>query len=172
VTGAGAAPAAEVVAAVRAILAGIADPEIPAISIVDLGIVRDVALVDGMLRVELLPTFIGCPALDLIRATVAERLESIRTDPACGVSQIALNISFAEPWTAERISAAGRAALRASGFAPPESGPRLLNLAAPATCPYCGSRRTVLENAFGPTRCRSIHYCTACRQPFEQFKDG
>jgi ring-1,2-phenylacetyl-CoA epoxidase subunit PaaD len=169
---AGGAPAADALASARAILAGIVDPEIPAISIVDLGIVRDVTLVDGTLQVDLLPTFIGCPALDLIRATIAERLEPVRADQACGVRQVAVTISYAEPWTAERISATGRAALRASGFAPPEAGPRLLTLTPPATCPYCGSRRTVLENAFGPTRCRSIHYCTACRQPFEQFKDG
>lgn len=171
-TDAGGPPAAEVVAAVRAVLAGIADPEIPAISIVDLGIVRGVTLARGRLEVELLPTFIGCPALDLIRATVAEQLEPIRANPDSGIEQVAVTISFAEPWTAERISDTGRAALRASGFAPPEAGPQLLSLAAPATCPYCGSRRTVLENAFGPTRCRSIHYCTVCRQPFEQFKDG
>jgi ring-1,2-phenylacetyl-CoA epoxidase subunit PaaD len=169
---AGDAPMADPLASARAILAGIVDPEIPAISIVDLGIVRDVTLVDGTLQVDLLPTFIGCPALDLIRATIAELLEPLRADQACGVRQVAVTISYAEPWTAERISVTGRAALRASGFAPPESGPRLLTLTPPATCPYCGSRRTILENAFGPTRCRSIHYCTACRQPFEQFKDG
>ena len=162
----------DVLGSVRNILASIADPEIPAISIVDLGIVRDVELVDGMLQVELLPTYIGCPALEMIRATVSERLDPIRADPSSGVRQVLVTISYAEPWTAERISPAGRAALRASGFAPPEAGPRLLTLTPPATCPYCGSRRTILENAFGPTRCRSIHYCTACRQPFEQFKDG
>jgi ring-1,2-phenylacetyl-CoA epoxidase subunit PaaD len=164
--------AVDVLGSVRNILASIADPEIPAISIVDLGIVRDVELVDGMLQVELLPTYIGCPALEMIRATVSERLDPVRADPGSGVRQVLVTISYAEPWTAERISPAGRAALRASGFAPPEAGPRLLTLTPPATCPYCGSRRTILENAFGPTRCRSIHYCTACRQPFEQFKDG
>lgn len=157
---------------VQAILAGIVDPEIPAISIVDLGLVRDVSLVDGVLAVELLPTFIGCPALDLIRTTVTERLEVGIDRPGSGIDRVAVTISFAEPWTAARISERGRAALTASGFAPPERGPQLVSLAPRAACPFCGSRRTVQENAFGPTRCRSIHYCTSCRQPFEQFKDG
>ncbi len=153
----------------RAILAGIRDPEIPAISIVDLGIVGEVRLSGGRLEVELLPTFIGCPALDLVRADVLDRLAVLAADPADAVQTVAVRTSFDPPWTAERITEAGRRALVASGFAPPslslESVPR-------ATCPYCGSRRTVLENAFGPTRCRSIHYCTDCRQPFEQFKDA
>lgn len=161
-----------VVDEVRQILAGIVDPEIPAISIVDLGIVGAVSLVDGTLAVELLPTFIGCPALDLIRTTVTERLEQEIAIPGSGIERVTVVISFAEPWTAARISERGRAALAASGFAPPDGGPQLVSLASAATCPYCGSRRTVLENAFGPTRCRSIHYCTACRQPFEQFKAG
>ncbi len=159
-------------AEVHAILAGIVDPEIPAISIVDLGLVREVSLVEGTLAVELLPTFIGCPALDLIRTSVTERLERELAGPGSGVERITVTISFAEPWTAARITERGRAALAASGFAPPEGGPQLVSLGRAATCPYCGSRRTVQDNAFGPTRCRSIHYCTACRQPFEQFKEG
>ncbi len=165
-------PRSGVEADARVILAEIVDPEIPAISIVDLGIVRDVTVVDRTLEVEILPTFIGCPALDLIRATVAERLEPLRADPASGIDGVRVTISFAEPWTAARISERGRAALTASGFAPPDAGPRLVQLGRPAACPYCGSRRTVLENAFGPTRCRTINYCTECRQPFEQFKEG
>ncbi|HLY14896.1 MAG TPA: 1,2-phenylacetyl-CoA epoxidase subunit PaaD [Candidatus Limnocylindrales bacterium] len=169
---AGPAPVDAVRAAVMALLQGVVDPEIPAISIVDLGIVRAVSLVDGELGVELLPTFIGCPALELIQAGVRERLAPLAGEEASGIERITVSISYAEAWTADRISARGRAALVASGFAPPGGGPQLLALSAPATCPFCGSRRTVLENAFGPTRCRSIHYCTSCRQPFEQFKDG
>ncbi len=161
---------------VQAILAGIVDPEIPAISIVDLGIVGGVTLAGGTLAVEILPTFIGCPALDLIRATIAERLAPLRENVTTRVERVTVTISYAEPWTAARITERGRTALTASGFAPAqrehESLPGLVNLVARATCPYCGSRRTVVENAFGPTRCRSIHYCTDCRQPFEQFKEG
>jgi ring-1,2-phenylacetyl-CoA epoxidase subunit PaaD len=163
------------------LLAGIVDPEIPAISIVDLGIVGDVRRVGARLEIELLPTFIGCPALELVQATISERLEPLRREPALGIEEVVVGTSYAQPWTAERISPAGRAALRASGFAPPgltsagltSAGLTSAEALPPrATCPYCGSRRTVLENAFGPTRCRSIHYCTDCRQPFEQFKDG
>lgn len=155
------------------VLAGIVDPEIPAISIIDLGIVGRVSLTAGVLEVELLPTFIGCPALEMVRGTISQRLEPLRTDPQLAIGRVAITTSYAEPWTAERITATGRAALRASGFAPPEVGTAGHEALPPrATCPYCGSRRTVLENAFGPTRCRSIHYCTDCRQPFEQFKDG
>jgi ring-1,2-phenylacetyl-CoA epoxidase subunit PaaD len=153
------------------ILAGIVDPEIPAISIVDLGIVGDVRYADNWLEIELLPTFIGCPALELVQATIGQRLEPLRLDPGLAIEQVVVTTSYAQPWTAERISPAGRAALRASGFAPPELTAAEA-LPPRATCPYCGSRRTILENAFGPTRCRSIHYCTDCRQPFEQFKDG
>jgi ring-1,2-phenylacetyl-CoA epoxidase subunit PaaD len=153
-------------------LQSVVDPEIPAISIVDLGIVGGVSVVDGTVGVEILPTFIGCPALELIQANVRDHLAPLVADPASGVERIQVKISYAEPWTAARISERGRAALAASGFAPPDGGPQLLALSRPATCPFCGSRRTILENAFGPTRCRSIHYCTSCRQPFEQFKDA
>ena len=161
-----------IVDAARAALVAVVDPEIPAISIVDLGIVHAVALIGAGLRVEILPTFIGCPAIELIRSAVAEQLEPLQADPANGLDRVEVLVSYAQPWTAARITERGRAALVASGFAPPGGGPQLIGLAPPATCPYCGSRRTVLENAFGPTRCRSIHYCTACRQPFEQFKDA
>jgi ring-1,2-phenylacetyl-CoA epoxidase subunit PaaD len=152
------------------LLAGIPDPEIPAISIVDLGLVGEVSLAGGRLVVTLLPTFVGCPALEMVRAEVLGRLGQLADEPGSEVAGVAVATSYNPPWTAERISAAGRRALVASGFAPPAVSDEA---AVPrATCPYCGSRRTVLENAFGPTRCRSIHYCTDCRQPFEQFKDA
>ena len=134
-------------------LAEVPDPAIPAVSVVDLGMVHSVELDGGRLRVELLPTFVGCPALDLIRQAVAARLAGMAAD-------VQVEMTFAEPWTSERITADGRRALRESGFAPPRS----------ATCPFCGSRDTRLENAFGPTRCRAILWCNHCRQPFEQFK--
>ena len=139
--------------AVWAALAEVPDPEIPVVSVVDLGMVRSVELDGERLRVELLPTFVGCPALELIRAAVAARLAGM-------ASEVQVEMTFAEPWTSERISADGRRKLRESGFAPPGS----------AACPYCGSDDTVLENPFGPTRCRAIFWCNRCRQPFEQFK--
>jgi len=154
--------------AVRAALRDVADPELPAVSIVDLGIVRDVVVDGSSVRVELLPTFVGCPAFELIEAAVRERLAAIASG-----ADLVVGRSFAEPWTSDRITDAGREALRRSGVGPPlpesGSGP-LVSLSAPVPCPFCGSRRTVLENAFGPTACRSIRYCTDCRQPFEQLK--
>jgi ring-1,2-phenylacetyl-CoA epoxidase subunit PaaD len=156
--------------AVLAALADVADPEIPAVSIVDLGIVHAVSVDDAGITVELLPTFIGCPALDVMKEAVAERLGAFGRP-------VDVRISHAVPWTSDRISTAGRRALERSGFAPPPqgtaeqpSGPELIQLGTPVPCPHCGSRRTVLENLFGPTQCRTIHHCTACRQPFEAFK--
>jgi len=153
--------------AVMAALGEVADPEIPAISIVDLGLVHDVRTDDAGIHVELLPTFVGCPALDMIRGAVEERLAGFGRP-------VDVAFSFAVPWTSERITAAGRERLRSSGFAPPTpelvGGPTLLSLEVPVACPYCGSRRTRLDNVFGPTQCRSIRYCTECRQPFESFK--
>jgi ring-1,2-phenylacetyl-CoA epoxidase subunit PaaD len=154
--------------AVWAALAEVPDPEIPVVSVVDLGIVRSVELDGERLRVELLPTFVGCPALEVIRDAVAERLAGM-------ASEVQVEMTFAEPWTSERITAEGRRKLRESGFAPPGpqgDRPLFATIATrpQATCPWCGSRDTALENSFGPTLCRAIFWCNRCRQPFEQFK--
>ncbi len=153
--------------AVWAALHDVHDPEIPAISVVDLGVVRSVETGEGRVRVELLPTFVGCPQIDIMRAAVEERLSEF-------ADEVEVEISFAEPWTSERISEAGRRALSQSGFAPPpadvEDDGRALPVLPVAECPYCGSRNTTFENAFGPTLCRAIYHCADCRQPFEQFK--
>ncbi len=154
---------------VWAALAEIPDPEIPTISIVDLGVVRSVELDDDRVAVELLPTFVGCPALEVIRAAVEDRLAGVRP-------RVDVAFSFGEPWTTERISARGRLGLIGGGFAPPtdESAHRgstsIVPLDLPVACPTCGSRRTRLDNVFGPTLCRSIRYCLDCREPFEGFK--
>jgi ring-1,2-phenylacetyl-CoA epoxidase subunit PaaD len=154
-------------AAVRAAIAEVMDPEMPVVSIVDLGIVDRVDVRPDRIDVELLPTFVGCPALDVIRAAVEERLEAF----GCPVT---VEFGFSVPWTSDRITALGRQKLERSGFAPPRScgasEPMIVQLAAPVACPHCGSLRTAMENAFGPSQCRSIHYCTACRQPFEALK--
>ena len=142
--------------AVMAALADVADPEIPAISIVDLGIVHRAAVIAGRIEVELLPTFVGCPAIEAIRRAVSERLATFRLP-------VDVSITFEVPWTSERITAAGRAHLRASGFAPPAEP-------ADVRCPYCASPNVAMDSAFGPTLCRSLFYCRACRQPFESFK--
>jgi ring-1,2-phenylacetyl-CoA epoxidase subunit PaaD len=157
--------------AVWAALAEVPDPEIPVVSVVDLGIVHKVELDGDRLRVELLPTFVGCPALDVIGDSVAARLQGM-------APTVEVGFTFAEPWTSERITDAGRRKLRESGFAPPgrratpEGGPlfETITTRPRAACPWCGSRDTALENPFGPTLCRAIFWCNRCRQPFEQFK--
>jgi ring-1,2-phenylacetyl-CoA epoxidase subunit PaaD len=140
-------------AAIRSALAEVADPEIPAISIVDLGVVERVDVSDRAIRVELLPTFVGCPALDAIRDAVEARLAAFGRP-------VEVEFGFAVPWTTDRITERGRRNLATSGFAPPGDD----------TCPYCGSLNVLTDNLFGPTQCRSTRYCRSCRQPFEAFK--
>jgi ring-1,2-phenylacetyl-CoA epoxidase subunit PaaD len=155
--------------AVMAALDEVADPEIPAVSIVELGMIGGVDVGADGIVVELLPTFVGCPALELIRDAIALRLGAFGRP-------VRVDVSFATPWSTDRISPAGRTKLRGSGFAPPPAtrpGRGLPMLGADAfsvECPYCGSERTTLENVFGPTQCRSIRHCADCRQPFEAFK--
>jgi len=152
--------------AVWAALAEVPDPEIPAVSVVDLGIVHRVDVGADVIRVEILPTFVGCPAVEMMRSAIADRLAGL-------APRIDVDVTFAVPWTSDRITPEGRHRLAASGFGPPTGATGLdapIQLGLAVTCPYCGSRRTVMENVFGPTLCRSIYYCTDCRQPFEQFK--
>jgi ring-1,2-phenylacetyl-CoA epoxidase subunit PaaD len=153
--------------AVMAALDEVADPEIPTVSIVELGMIEGIDVCPDEIAVELLPTFVGCPALEVIRDAVETRLAAFGRP-------VRVDVSFATPWTSDRISPAGRAKLQGSGFAPPpvSNGRALpmLGAAAPVACPWCGSARTTLDNVFGPTQCRSIHHCADCRQPFEAFK--
>jgi ring-1,2-phenylacetyl-CoA epoxidase subunit PaaD len=153
---------------VWAALADVPDPEIPVISLVDLGVVRSVAVMDNRVRVEFTPTFLGCPALAYMRAAMEDKVRELGGEPQ-------VDVVADDSWSTDRITPAGRAKLRAAGFAPP--APRaagattLVQLRSNAfRCPYCDSTQTRLENIFGPTPCRSIRYCESCRQPFEQFK--
>ena len=166
------APAATVIdeAAVRSALTEVMDPELPMLSVVDLGIIHRVGIApnDGPITVEILPTFVGCPALELIKTAIADRLAAFGRP-------VAVTATFEVPWTSERISPAGHLALRAAGIAPPTGVPSdgpatLIDLEPRVPCPHCGSRRTVVENLFGPTQCRTIRYCADCRQPFESIK--
>ena len=153
---------------VWAALDEIPDPEIPVISLVDLGVIRDVRVDGEHVEVELTPTFLGCPALEVMKRQLEEKVESLGGEPDVRVIQD-------DSWSTDRITPAGREKLREAGFAPP--APRaagattLVQLQSKAfRCPYCGSTETRLENIFGPTPCRSIRWCESCRQPFEQFK--
>jgi ring-1,2-phenylacetyl-CoA epoxidase subunit PaaD len=143
---------------VWAALDEIPDPEIPVVSLVDLGVIRSVDVSNGHVHVELTPTFLGCPALEAMTRAIEAK-----------VSGAQVEVVNDDSWSTDRISAAGREKLRAAGLAPP--APRLVQLqSAVHRCPYCGSTETKLENLFGPTPCRSLRYCESCRQPFEQFK--
>jgi ring-1,2-phenylacetyl-CoA epoxidase subunit PaaD len=145
-------------------LAEIPDPEIPVVSLVDLGVIRSVDVSNGRVRIEFTPTFLGCPALEVMKRAMEEKV------PGAEVQVIQ-----DDSWSTDKITPAGREKLRAAGFAPPApreaSAPKLVQLQANVfRCPYCGSTETRLENIFGPTPCRSLRYCESCRQPFEQFK--
>lgn len=153
---------------VWAALDEIADPEIPVISLVDLGVIRSVDVHDGHVEVEFTPTFLGCPALEAMKKAMEEKVTGLGAEPE-------VRVISDDSWSTDRITAAGREKLRAAGFAPPApreaSAPQLVQLQSKAfRCPYCGSTETTLENIFGPTPCRSLRYCESCRQPFEQFK--
>ena len=149
-------------------LSEIPDPEIPVISLVELGVIRGVEVEEGRVRVDFTPTFLGCPAVEVMQTAMAERIRELGADPE-------VRVLADDSWSTDRITAEGREKLREAGFAPPaprEAGtPTLVQLQSQAfRCPYCGSSETTLENIFGPTPCRSLRYCNACRQPFEQFK--
>jgi ring-1,2-phenylacetyl-CoA epoxidase subunit PaaD len=153
---------------IRKVLRTINDPEMP-INIVDLGIVEQVQIVpetpadeDPRLRVaiDLLPTFVGCPALDMIEEEVRSRVGAIP-----GVTRVSVHRRFDPPWTVDRISPAGRESLQRIGITVPRAGDPV----EPA-CPFCGSQLVHRESSFGPTRCRMIYYCDSCRNPFEHMK--
>ena len=140
----------------------IPDPEIPVISLVDLGVIRSVDVSDGRVHVEFTPTFLGCPALEMMKRAMEEKVAELGAEAD-------VEVVNDDSWSTDKITAAGREKLREAGFAPP--APRLVQLQSQVhRCPYCGSTETKLENLFGPTPCRSLRYCESCRQPFEQFK--
>jgi len=152
-----------------AALRSVMDPEIPAVSIVDMGMVEQVDVEDGRARVVILPTFSGCPAISVIKQDVAEA--TARVD---GVETVVVDTTYSPPWTTDRITEQGRTKLREFGLAPPTGTSPVLvteiGLPTIAKCPFCGSTNTRNESLFGPTPCRAVYYCEDCRNPFEQFK--
>jgi ring-1,2-phenylacetyl-CoA epoxidase subunit PaaD len=142
------------------------DPEIPVISIVEMGLIRDVSVGEDGVVVKMTPTFSGCPALHVIKA------EILRCVIALGIQRVEVETVLDPPWTSDWISDPGREKLKHFGLAPPaRHGGRVeLTIFDPVICPYCDSQNTVRKNAFGPTLCRAIYYCNECQQPFEQFK--
>ena len=162
--------AATIELAVWEALATVPDPEIPAVSVVDMGMIKRVDVDGNEVRVTVLPTFTGCPAIGVIKQDVGAAVAALS-----GVESVTVETTFDPPWTTDRITDAGRAKLKEFGLAPPTGeGPVLIasiGLPQRAECPFCGSTDTRNENLFGPTPCRALYYCDSCRQPFEQFKD-
>jgi len=153
---------------VRKLLARVLDPEIPVLSIVDLGILREVRQgPDGRMRVAITPTYSGCPATEAIRTLVRAALD------AGGYADAILEEVLSPPWTSDWLTPEGREKLRAFGIAPPEqsvASPRQLLAAPTVSCPRCRSRATERVSEFGSTPCKAHYRCTACGEPFDYFK--
>lgn len=175
---------------IRRVLARILDPEMP-INLIDLGIIQDVRVVgvtDEAIaaEVDVTPTFVGCPALHVIEQEIKQRVGDLP-----GIESVAVNFVHNPPWSVDRISPAGRAALKDFGVTVPEHGstccssqesreqtsashatlvPLTIAAPGPRSCPFCGSAQVHLESAFGPTRCKMIYYCDACLNTFEHLK--
>jgi ring-1,2-phenylacetyl-CoA epoxidase subunit PaaD len=152
-----------------AILEQVPDPEVPVLSVVELGVVRDVELASDGVTVIVTPTYSGCPAMRVIEEDIVSALEA-HTDMPVRVKTV-----YAPAWTTDWMSPAAREKLRAYGIAPPGKAPgqelvTLSRRSETVACPYCASRDTELRSEFGSTACKSILFCRGCQQPFEQFK--
>jgi ring-1,2-phenylacetyl-CoA epoxidase subunit PaaD len=151
------------------ILQGVKDPEVPVLSVVELGIVRDVIMEGDLVTVRITPTYSGCPAMHEIERDIVSALE------ARGITGAAVEVVYAPAWTTDWIGADAREKLRVSGIAPPGPAEQSAVIAltrrrAVVLCPYCGSANTQLKSEFGSTACKAIHVCNACEQPFDEFK--
>lgn len=143
------------------------DPEIPTLSMVDMGIITKVEVRgDSDVFVEMTPTFSGCPAIKMMEGMVAERLKEI------GIEKVEVVTTFDKPWDSNKLTERGLMCLKKHGLAPPpkHNGEITQELLEHAACPFCGSKNTEAKSPFGPTLCRSLHYCHNCLQAFEQFK--
>jgi len=142
------------------------DPEIPVLSLVDLGVITRVESDGEKVNLEMTPTCVGCPALDMMKDEVEKTLK------AKGVKEVTITVSFREPWSSDKITEKGKIALKKFGLAPPPQGNLFtdIDILEHANCPRCNGTNTSLKSTFGPTLCRSIHYCHDCQEAFEQFK--
>ena len=153
------------------LLRGIPDPEVPALDIVELGIVRRVELrPDGGVTVDVTPTYSGCPAMHVIEQEIVAALR------AKGHDRVELRTVYSPAWTTDWLSDAAKAKLKAYGIAAPgragldQALVPLTSVVRRVACPYCGSSNTERKSEFGATACKAIHYCHHCDQPFEEFK--
>ena len=151
-----------------AILDAVKDPEVPVLSVVELGIVRDAVADDSGVTITVTPTYSGCPAMRTIEEDIAAALEARDMGP------VTIRTVYAPAWTTDWIGANARAKLEAYGIAPPGAADTVelvpLGRAEAVCCPYCGSRDTDLRAEFGSTACKAMWFCRACSQPFEEFK--
>ena len=147
-------------------LGGVMDPEIPVLSLIDLGVIREIDIDQKKVIVHMTPTFVGCPAMDYMKAEVEQVLQDH------GIEEFEVDISFETPWSSNLISEKGKIALKKFGLAPPPKHNLIIDIdiLENVPCPYCDSTSTDLKSPFGPTLCRSLHYCNNCQQGFEQFK--
>jgi ring-1,2-phenylacetyl-CoA epoxidase subunit PaaD len=152
-----------------AVLQEVMDPEVPVLSVVELGIVRDVTVEDDHVTVTVTPTYSGCPAMHAIEQDIEQALLSR------GAARVVVRVSYSPAWTTDWIPAEAREKLRAYGIAPPgpadhDSLVTIGRRPSSVRCPYCGSLGTEIRSEFGSTACKAIHVCRSCRQPFEEFK--
>ncbi|RPF53897.1 1,2-phenylacetyl-CoA epoxidase subunit PaaD [Aquisalibacillus elongatus] len=149
---------------IQAVLKTVDDPELPSVSVFDLGMVHDVKVIGGSVFITMTPTFAGCPALDFIQRDVKKAVEELEWVTDCEVQ-----FSFQQKWSTDAITDEGKHQLKKHGVAPPpedfQPGQKWT-----VNCPYCESNYTSMDNVFGPTACRSILYCQACKNPFEAMK--
>ncbi|HEV8409376.1 MAG TPA: 1,2-phenylacetyl-CoA epoxidase subunit PaaD [Gemmatimonadaceae bacterium] len=153
------------------ILESVKDPEVPVVSVVELGIVRDVSVEGARVAITITPTYSGCPAMREIEQDIRSALRDN------GIEDVALETVHSPAWTTDWIGAEAREKLRAYGIAPPGPAEQqvgglvtLMRRRAAVICPHCGSGNTELKSEFGSTACKAIHVCNACREPFDEFK--
>lgn len=148
------------------LLAEVKDPEIPVLSLIDLGVITGVDVAANRVLIQMTPTFVGCPALDVMQTEIRQVLTER------GIRNVEIEVSYRKPWNSDMISEKGKQALKKFGLAPPP--PRQLfadlDILEHAECPRCGNTNTELKNTFGATLCRAVHFCHDCREAFEQFK--
>ncbi len=158
----------------RAVARTVTDPELPQLTLADLGVLREVSEEDGKVIVSITPTYIGCPAMDTMRDDLVHALQN------AGYHEVEVRTVLQPPWSSDWISEEGKRKLAAAGIAPPGAatrrapGPVPLTLAPPVRrvrCPHCGSGDTEEVSRFGATACKALHRCLACREPFEHVKE-
>ena len=152
------------------LLEEVKDPEVPVLSIKELGVLRDVALEGENFLITITPTYSGCPAMHAIEENIVEVLHQNK------VENFKIKTIFSPAWTTEWMTDVAKQKLKEYGIAPPEKttsdhlASMLLKKKTPVQCPFCSSNNTKLTSAFGSTACKALHYCNACQQPFEEFK--